>query len=253
MKKSKKAKAKRALEAVYEHQPVAEAPAPVADGQAANGHAHASLNGAGGVPAEASLPPEPVLEPEPTPEPDPRPEPPTAQAESPKAEPDPQPEPSPPPPANEPSPIERAGHGVVSALGDLWSRRGVEATIGGVLALAAAVWLGGGSALTVPLVVLGVVLLLVGILGRRLRGRVSLEWGPSGASFDFSAAIAPPGRTRVPDAPSRAGAALPAPPAEEPEDAEVVESTGETIELEVESLRALLAARDAADADVAES
>ncbi len=228
MKKSKKAKAEPGVETVREHEPAAESSAPATNGASANGHAEAPLNEAGGVAAEPSLPPEAEPGPEPAP-----------QAQT------------PPPPAQPagPTPMERAGHGVISALGDLWNRRGVEATLGGVIALAAAIWLGGGSALTVPLVVLGVVLLLVGILGRRLRGRVALEWGPSGASFDFTAAIAPPGRTVVPDAPSRAAAAIIAPPAEEPEDAEVVESTGETIEFDVSALRALLAAHDAADAD----
>ena len=223
MKKSKKGKAEPSAETVREHEPEAAASAPEANGTTVNGHAAAPLNGSGGASAEPSMPPQP----EPAPA-------------------------APPPPSaaqpTGPTPMERAGHGVISALGDLWNRRGVEATLGGVIALAAAIWLGGGSALTVPLVVLGVVLLLVGILGRRLRGRIALEWGPSGASFDFTAAIAPPGRTVVPDAPSRA-AAIAAPPAEEPEDAEVVESTGETIEFDVSALRALLAAHDAADAD----
>jgi hypothetical protein len=231
--KSKKHRARANAETVREHEPEAEAGAPAVNGTSANGHAEPSLNAGGGADAEPSLPPRSEAEPEPEPEPG-------AEAKSPP--------PSPAEPAG-PTPMERAGHGVVSAIGDLWSRRGVEATIGGVLALAAAIWLGGGSALTVPLVVLGLVLLLVGILGRRLRGRVALEWGPGGASFDFTAAIAPPGRTVVPDAPSRAAAALPAPDADEPEDAEVVESTGETIEMDVGALRALLAARDAADAE----
>ena len=146
--------------------------------------------------------------------------------------------------------MERAGHGVISRPSAISGTAAASRRrSAGWSALGAAIWLGGGSALTVPLVVLGVVLLLVGILGRRLRGRVALEWGPSGASFDFTAAIAPPGRTVVPDAPSQATTMLTAPPAEELEDADVVESTGETIEFDVSALRALLAAHDAADAD----
>jgi hypothetical protein len=168
-----KAAAETVAETVRESRPQPEAVAAATNGNGhGNGHGDGegqiASNGYGGAEPQASVPPEPGSEHR------------RSRSEW----------------------LERAGRHARELAG----RRGFGATASGIAAVLLAVWLGTDSALSLPLMVLGIVLVLVGVFGRRLRGHVKVEWGPAGASFDVRAEVAPPGRTRVPEAPSQAQA-----------------------------------------------
>jgi len=161
----------------------------------------------------------------------------------------------------------KAGHGIEQGARAAWrglaERRGLRVALAGAVVLLVALQLGADSALSVPLLIVGLVMVVVGAMGPRLRGRFSLEFGPEGTSIEVQTHIAAPGKTAapvpaLPIAPDRPRIALvhsaPAAPAvaepataEEPPpaDAMVVEGHGETIEMDVEQLRALLAAERA--------
>jgi hypothetical protein len=126
-----------------------------------------------------------------------------------------------------------------AAWRELRERRGLRATLVGLALLLFALYLGGGSALTVPLFIVGGILIAAGVLGPRLSGRLVVEWGPQGTMIDFhtdvaAAPSAEPAQPAIADRP----AATP----------QVIEARGETIEIEVAQLEALVAgARAQAD------
>jgi hypothetical protein len=79
----------------------------------------------------------------------------------------------------------------------LLGRRGLRPTVLGVALAALALALGVSSALSVALLVVGVLMLIVGLMGPRLQGRFAIEFGPNGASLEIQTHMAPPGRTRI--------------------------------------------------------
>jgi hypothetical protein len=133
-----------------------------------------------------------------------------------------------------------------AAWRELHARRGLRVTLAGIALLLFGLYLGGGSALTVPLIVIGGVLVLAGVLGPRLSGRLIVEWGPAGTTIDFHTDVAAPSQAEPVTQPAVAaiaqgGAAPPqvaAGPAGPPQ---VIEGRGETIEIEVAQLEALMA------------
>jgi len=128
-----------------------------------------------------------------------------------------------------------------SAWRELCERRGVRTALVGLVLLLFAVYLGGGSALTVPLLIIGAILAAAGLFGPRLSGRLVVEWGPHGTTIDFHTDVA---------APPMAEARRPAAVARPDGPPQVIEGRGETIEIEVAQLEALMAgARPAAQAD----
>jgi hypothetical protein len=157
------------------------------------------------------------------------------------------------------------GRGARVIVHELSERRGLRTVLlGGVITLIA-LDLGSDSALSAPLLVIGVIMLIVGAMGPRLRGHIGLDFGPEGTAITMHTHVAPPGRrlaaqaegeravialpprpriALVPNAPEPAATASATP---EPADAQVVESTGETVEIDVAQLRALLDAQDRAD------
>jgi hypothetical protein len=74
----------------------------------------------------------------------------------------------------------------------LVERRGVRTTTAGALLVAAGIVLGASSAVSVALLILGVVMLIVGLMGRHIQGRFSIEFGPGGASIELQTHIASP-------------------------------------------------------------
>lgn len=113
-----------------------------------------------------------------------------------------------------------------------------------------------GSVWTLPLVIVGVIMLIVACIGRRLRGRFVIEWGESGAEIGFSASVTPaPERPAAPAVPVpatrasqlRAGSPAPAPPAPMPVDDDVIEGEAHTVEIDVAELKALIAAAENAE------
>lgn len=166
----------------------------------------------------------------------------------------------------------KAGQGIERGTRAAWrglaERRGLRVALAGAVLLLVALQLGTDSALSVPLLVVGLVMVIAGSMGPRLRGRFSLEFGPEGTTIEVQTHIAAPGKVaqpapalpagrprialvhsapaavEAPDAAPQPAASIgPATDAEpEPQDALVVEGHGETIEMDVEQLRALLAA-----------
>ena len=128
---------------------------------------------------------------------------------------------------------------------ELVERRGLRIAVAGVVLILAALWIGTGTALGLVCGIAGAVMLLVGAMGPRLRGRVSLEFGPGGTSFELTTHVAPPGRVLIAPSPDedlgRPQISLVPAIVPEPEEALVVEGSGETIEIDVEQLKRLLA------------
>jgi hypothetical protein len=140
-----------------------------------------------------------------------------------------------------------------AAWRELCGRRGLRAALVGLVLLLFALYLGGGSALTVPLLIVGAILIAAGLLGPRLSGRLVVEWGPRGTTIDFHTDVAAAPHPEPVAQP--AVAAIAEGPAAPPQVAEgpagppqVIEGRGETIEIEVAQLEALMAgARPQAD------
>ncbi len=130
--------------------------------------------------------------------------------------------------------LEQIGRAASAVARELGTRRGLRVgALGAALVVIAAV-LGEASALTIPLIVLGAGMVVIGSLGPRLSGQMSLEWGASGARLNLQAGVAAPGSDAVEVAAPVAEVLVPG------EAPRVIESTGETIEVEVGELEALL-------------
>lgn len=128
----------------------------------------------------------------------------------------------------------------------LLGRRGLRSTVFGVALAGLAVALGASSALSVSLLIVGVLFLIVGLMGPRLQGRLAVEFGPNGASIEIQTHMAPPGSTRLaaPLAPWKPTEALIASGTEDARTAhggtspavllgEIIDVQGETIERDV--------------------
>jgi hypothetical protein len=100
--------------------------------------------------------------------------------------------------------LERTGR----RLAHLSSIRGLWATVAGIALVVIAFATDQSGAWFVPLLVVGLVLIAAGLLGPRVRGRVSLEFGLGGATVDLQLHVAPPGQ--VGRLPRRTPVAVPA-------------------------------------------
>lgn len=126
---------------------------------------------------------------------------------------------------------------------------GILLLVGGVL-MTNSVW-------TLPVVIVGALMVVVAWIGHRLDGRLAIEWGDGGTELSFRATIKPaqpaldaPALPPVTDA-VRASAPAPASaPAGSPVTAldrsEIIEGEAHTIEIDVGELKALIAAVEAA-------
>lgn len=166
-------------------------------------------------------------------------------------------EPAVPPPPTPPAPttaqhlLPSLGRGISRLARELGERRGLRTVLmGGALVLIALI-LGMNSPWTLPLVIAGLLLIAVGSLGPRLSGRMAIEFGASGTVIEMRTEITPPGTVA-----SEHNRTLPLPVAVESGEleasetpaveAEVIEGTGETIEIEVSKLEELIATAEAA-------
>lgn len=173
-----------------------------------------------------------------------------------------------------------AGRGLRAAARELSERRGLRTVLVGVVLTLLAIHLGSGSAFSLPLLVIGLGMVVVGAMGPRLRGHIGLDFGPEGTAITLHTHVAPPGRRLAPQgdgaqvielpprprialvpstpraevtapavAPATSAQAPAADTASTPADAPgVVESSGETIEIDVEQLRAMLREAERAEA-----
>jgi len=142
---------------------------------------------------------------------------------------------------------------VVAAAGAFaeWlARPRVRVTVIGALLLLIGGLIMTNSVWTLPLVLVGALMVVIAWIGRRLDGRFAVDWGETGTQLEFRAEIraarlcpAPvrPGRTPSPAIGHEAEAAR----------SDIVDGEAHTVEIDVADLRALIAA--AQDAETAEA
>jgi hypothetical protein len=106
----------------------------------------------------------------------------------------------------------------------------------GALIMTNSVW-------TLPLVVIGALMVAVAWIGHRLEGRFAVEWGEAGTQVAFNATVKPPQRS--PEAPAREPGAVASPAVS---DATVIEGEAHTVEIDAAELKALIAAAEAGEA-----
>lgn len=119
---------------------------------------------------------------------------------------------------------------------------GVVLLLVAVLGIVSSVW-------TLPLVIVGAVMVVVAWIGARLDGRFAVEWGETGTQLEFRAQIkAPPAaRTAIAPSPVRAPAVR-VPSLAQLSDPDVIEGEGHTVEIDVAELKALIASAEAREA-----
>lgn len=143
------------------------------------------------------------------------------------------------------APAQQFVEGARRALTELGDRRGLRIVILGAVLVLIALFAGMDSALTIPILIVGGLMIAIGSLGPRLSGRFAIEFGASGTVIEMRTEVTPPGTVA-----SEHNRRLPLPAtveqaeaqADEPQDAEVIEGTGETIEIDVAELEALVEA-----------
>jgi hypothetical protein len=108
------------------------------------------------------------------------------------------------------------------------------------------------SVWTLPLVVIGALMVSVAWIGHRLEGRFAVEWGEAGTQLAFNATVKAPQAAGLVASPEPAAAlAAPAlgPASEAPAPGpEVIEAEAHTVEINVGELKALIAAAEAGEA-----
>jgi hypothetical protein len=167
--------------------------------------------------------------------------------------PDPQPEPGQ-PKAVSPNPWHERLSNSASWLGaQLRSPRtrlclvGVILLLAGALRVISSVW-------TLPLIIVGIVMIVIAWVGSRLDGRFAVEWGKGGTQVEFRAQIKPPPPVahpvRLSPIPSAQTQQLrtPGPARSELANSDVIEGEGHTVEIDVAELKTLIRAAEAREA-----
>jgi hypothetical protein len=138
--------------------------------------------------------------------------------------------------------------------GHLRSPRTRLCVIGIVLLLAGVLWIT-NSAWTLPLIVVGIVMVVIAWVGSRLDGRFAVEWGEGGTQVEFRAQIKPPPPVahpvRLSPIPSPQAPQLrTSAPARSEFDgrSDVIEGEGHTVEIDVAELKTLIRAAEAREA-----
>lgn len=139
--------------------------------------------------------------------------------------------------------------------GQLRSPRTRLGVIGVILLLAGVLWIT-KSAWTLPLIVVGIVMVVIAWVGSRLDGRFAVEWGTGGTQLEFRAQIkAPPPIVHpvrlspIPSAvPSAQLSQLRTQARSELDDGDVIEGEGHTVEIDVAELKTLIRAAEAREA-----
>lgn len=149
---------------------------------------------------------------------------------------------APPQPARGPSPWPARGAAAARGTQRAFARPRVQLTVLGSALLLLAAFVVTGSAWTAPLAVAGILALVVAWFGSRLDGRLMLEWGESGVTFELKTDINAPERPRQ----RVESLAIPRRLDAVSGDAIVVEGTGATVEIDIAELKALIALAEAA-------
>ena len=138
-----------------------------------------------------------------------------------------------------------------SSLHSWLIRPRVRLTVTGALLLLVGGLITTNTVWTLPLVIIGALMVAVAWLGHRLEGRFAVEWGETGTQLAFKATIKAPQPTT--ETPALAAASPAAPPPTAPAalaraSDDVIEGEAHTVEINVAELRALIAAAEAAEA-----
>jgi hypothetical protein len=127
----------------------------------------------------------------------------------------------------------------------------VRLTVTGAVLLGIGGLLMSNSVWTLPLVLIGALMVVIAWIGHRLDGRFMVEWGEGGTELAFRAQIKPVQAALPAAAPMpRTSDQLRDNDEPDPPDADVVEGEAHTVEIDVADLRALLAAAENAEARV---
>jgi hypothetical protein len=127
----------------------------------------------------------------------------------------------------------------------------VRLTLTGALLLLVGGLIATNTVWTLPLVIVGALMVAVAWIGHRLEGRFAVEWGEAGTQLAFNATIKAPQPTSDMPAlgPASSAGAKPARPVELPRTADdVIDGQAHTVEINVAELKALIAAAEAAEA-----
>jgi len=123
------------------------------------------------------------------------------------------------------------------------SRPRVRLTLTGVILLLIGGPIMTNSVWTMPLVIVGALIVLIGWIGSRLDGRFAIEWGETGTQLEFRAKITAAPAARTPLSPTSSSShTLVRPTEPEPEDAQIIDGEAHTVEIEVAELETLIAA-----------
>ena len=118
------------------------------------------------------------------------------------------------------------------------------ALIGGLLLLSGGIFVT-NSVWTLPVVVVGALMVVVAWIGHRLEGRFAVEWGETGTEFAFRATIKS-AASASDDEPALPAGETPAGGLEASAGDEIIEGEAHTVEIDVAELKALIAAAQTA-------
>lgn len=127
----------------------------------------------------------------------------------------------------------------------------VRLTLTGALLLLVGGLITTNTVWTLPLVIVGALMVAVAWIGHRLEGRFAVEWGETGTELAFKATIKAAQPTS--DMPALAAASPAGSPFARPAELartadDVIEGEAHTVEINVSELKALIAAAEAAEA-----
>jgi hypothetical protein len=128
---------------------------------------------------------------------------------------------------------------VLDRLENVLTHRAARLAGTGVILLVVAAVLLPNSVWTLPLVIVGVLMVLVAWIGSRLNGHCLIKWGESGTQVDFHAELTSARQRQAPSRrPTIAAVAAPADPG-------VIDGEAHTVEIDIGELKALIAAAEA--------
>lgn len=143
---------------------------------------------------------------------------------------------------------------VATAFWEWISRPAVRLTVTGVILLLIGGLVMTSSVWTLPLVIVGALMVVIAWIGHRLDGRFAIAWGETGTQLEFRARInaAEPARPALARTSSSSHRLAPGPePASK--DAEIVDGEAHTIEIDVAELKALIAVAETTEGKVAQT
>ena len=134
------------------------------------------------------------------------------------------------------------------------SRPRVRLTITGVILLLIGGLVMTSSVWTLPLVIVGALMVVIAWIGSRLDGRFAVEWGEAGTQLEFRAMI----RSAQPTLPALTRASVSShnrdrPPEPESEYPQIIDGEAHTVEIDVAELEALIAAVETTKAESAQA